>query len=224
MLRGKIDKKFPIYDALDILEKEYVKWDVPVVTLIALQSGSAFKVLLSTIISLRTKDEVTIGASGRLYTLLTKPEDVYNLSIEQVEKVIYPCGFYKRKAIQIMDICDRLVKEFNSEVPDTIDTLLTFSGVGRKTANLIVAEGHNLPALCVDVHVHRISNRFGYIKTKDPDETEFVLRDHLDQAYWKKINFLMVAFGQALCRPVSPHCSKCPLVGICKRREVGRSR
>ena len=220
----KIDTNFPIYRAIDILEKEYVRWDVPVVTLIAMQSGSAFKVLLSTIISLRTKDEVTIGASEKIYKLLTKPEDVYQVTLEQVEQAIYPCGFYKRKSIQIMDICDRLVKEFNSVIPDDIDTLLTFSGIGRKTANLVVAEGHNLPALCVDVHVHRISNRFGYIKTKNPDETEFILRDHLDRAYWKKINYLMVAFGQALCRPVSPHCSKCPLVLICKRVDVGKSR
>jgi endonuclease-3 len=220
----KIDTNFPIYRAIDILEKEYVRWDVPVVTLIAMQSGSAFKVLLSTIISLRTKDEVTIGASEKIYKLLTKPEDVYQVTLEQVEQAIYPCGFYKRKSIQIMDICDRLVKEFNSVIPDDIDTLLTFSGIGRKTANLVVAEGHNLPALCVDVHVHRISNRFGYIKTKNPDETEFILRDYLDQAYWKKINYLMVAFGQALCRPVSPHCSKCPLVSMCKRVDVGKSR
>lgn len=220
----KIDNNFHIENVLDILEIESKKWDVPVVTLIALQSGSAFKVLLSTIISLRTKDEVTIEASKRLYNLLSKPEDVYNITLEDVEKAIYPCGFYKRKAIQIMEICDRLVKNFNSKVPDDIETLLKFPGIGRKTANLVVAEGHNKPALCVDVHVHRISNRLGYIKTKDPDETEFVLRDYLDQNYWKKINYLMVAFGQAICRPVSPHCSKCPVLNYCKRINVDKSR
>ena len=193
-------------------------------TLIALQSGSAFKVLLSTIISLRTKDEVTIEASKRLYQLLKEPKDVYTVTIEDIERAIYPCGFYKRKSIQIMEICSRLVKDFNSKVPDDIDTLLDFPGIGRKTANLVVAEGHNLPALCVDVHVHRISNRFGYIITKNPDETEFLLRAHLDQSYWKKINYLMVAFGQAICRPMSPHCSKCPLVTMCKRVGVTKSR
>ena len=220
----KIDITFPIEKALNILEKEYTKWNVPVVTLIALQSGSAFKVLLSTIISLRTKDEVTIEASKRLYQLLKEPNDVYTVTIEDIERAIYPCGFYKRKSIQIMEICSRLVKDFNSKVPDDIDTLLDFPGIGRKTANLVVAEGHNLPALCVDVHVHRISNRFGYIITKNPDETEFLLRAHLDQSYWKKINYLMVAFGQAICRPMSPHCSKCPLVTMCKRVGVTKSR
>lgn len=220
----KIDITFPIEKALNILEKEYTKWNVPVVTLIALQSGSAFKVLLSTIISLRTKDEVTIEASKRLYQLLKEPKDVYTVTIEDIERAIYPCGFYKRKSIQIMEICSRLVKDFNSKVPDDIDTLLDFPGIGRKTANLVVAEGHNLPALCVDVHVHRISNRFGYIITKNPDETEFLLRAHLDQSYWKKINYLMVAFGQAICRPMSPHCSKCPLVTMCKRVGVTKSR
>ena len=221
---GRVSRQFPIKNVLDTLEKEYVKWDVPVVTLIAMQSGDPFKVLISTIISLRTKDEVTIEASKRIYKLLTKPSDVYGITIEQIEKAIYPCGFYKRKAIQIMDICDRLVKEFNSEVPDTIDTLLDFPGIGRKTANLIVAEGHNLPALCVDVHVHRICNRLGYILTKDPDDTEFTLRRSLDQDYWKKINYLMVAFGQSLCRPMSPYCSKCPLLDVCKRKDVDKHR
>lgn len=221
---GRVNRSFDIKKSLDILEGEYPKWDVPVVTLIAMQSGDPFKVLISTIISLRTKDEVTIEASKRIYKLLTKPSDVYGVTIEQIEQAIYPCGFYKRKAIQIMDICDRLVKEFNSEVPDTIDTLLDFPGIGRKTANLIVAEGHNLPALCVDVHVHRICNRLGYISTKDPDDTEFTLRRSLDQVYWKKINYLMVAFGQSLCRPMSPHCSKCPLLDVCKRKGVDKHR
>lgn len=221
---GRVNRTFPIENVLDTLEGEYQKWDVPVVTLIAMQSGDPFKVLISTIISLRTKDEVTIEASKRIYKLLTKPSDVYGVTIEQIEQAIYPCGFYKRKAIQIMDICDRLVKEFNSKVPDTIDTLLDFPGIGRKTANLIVAEGHNLPALCVDVHVHRICNRLGYISTKDPDDTEFTLRRSLDQDYWKKINYLMVAFGQSLCRPVSPHCSKCPLLDVCKRKGVDKHR
>lgn len=215
---------FPIEIVIDILEKESKKWDVPVVTLIALQERNPFKVLLSTIISLRTKDEVTIEASLRLYEILTKPEDVYNTTIEQIEKAIYPCGFYKRKAIQIMEACDRIVKEFNSKVPKDIDTLLTFKGIGRKTANLVLSEGYNIPAMCVDVHVHRISNRLGYIKTKDPDESEMVLRKHLPQKHWNRYNSLMVAFGQSLCRPISPHCSKCPVLKYCKRVNVGKSR
>lgn len=220
----KIDKKIPIYDVINIIEKEYKNWDVPVVTLVGMQTRNPFKVLISTIISLRTKDEVTIEASKRIYKILTKPEDISNITIEDIEKAIYPCGFYKRKAIQIKKICEQLVKDFNSKVPDEIDTLLNFPGIGRKTANLIVAEGHGKPAMCVDVHVHRISNRLGYLKSKNPEETEEILRKNLNQEYWNRYNFLMVAFGQSLCRPISPHCSKCPILNYCKRIDVKNHR
>lgn len=212
---------FEIDKVIEILDKESEKWDVPVVTLIALQEKDPFKVLMSTIISLRTKDEVTIEASKRLYKILTKPVDIYNLTDEQIEKAIYPTGFYKRKTIQIRKICERLVNEFESIVPNEIDTLLTFDGVGRKTANLVLSEGYGVPAMCVDVHVHRISNRLGYIKTKDPDETEFKLRKILPKQYWIRYNSLLVAFGQSICRPVSPHCSKCAVLNYCKRIGIG---
>jgi len=216
--------KFPIEKAIEILEKESKKWDVPVVTLIAMQENDPFKVLMSTIISLRTKDEVTIEASKRLYKLLTYPKDIYKLTVEQIEKAIYPSAFYKRKSVQIKTMCDIIVKDFNSIVPNVIDTLLTFPGVGRKTANLVLSEGYRIPAMCIDVHVHRISNRFGYIKTKNPDETEFKLREILPQKYWIRYNSLLVAFGQSLCRPVSPFCSKCPIVDMCKRVGVEKHR
>jgi len=206
------------------LEIESENWDVPVVTLIALQEKDPFKVLMSTIISLRTKDEVTIDASKRLYNILTKPEDIYDVSNEDLEKAIYPCGFYKRKAKQIALICDRLVKEFNSIVPSDLDTLLTFTGVGRKTANLVLAEGYQIPAMCVDVHVHRISNRFGFIKTKNPDESEMELRDKLPQEYWIRYNSLLVAFGQSICRPISPRCSECVIRDKCMRVGISKSR
>ncbi len=207
-----------------ILEREFEKWSVPVVTLIALQSKDPFKVLLSTIISLRTKDEVTIDASKRLYLLLKKANDIYKLNLEDIEKAIYPCGFYKRKAIQIYNICKILSEKYNNKVPDNLEELLEFDGVGRKTANLVLSEGFNIPAMCVDVHVHRISNRLGFIKTKNPLETEFALRKKLDTKYWNKYNTILVAFGQSICRPISPFCSKCPISNYCNKINVKSKR
>lgn len=203
-----------------ILKKEHTSWNVPVLELIALQQKDPFKVLLTTILSLRTKDEVTIGSSKRLYKLLLEPKDILEVEIPQIEEAIYPCAFYKRKAIQIKNICLRLHQEFDGIVPNNIDTLLTFPGIGRKTANLIVAEGYQTPAMCVDTHVHRISNRLGFISTKTPDETEFALRKKLPSKYWNEYNTLLVAFGQHLCRPISPHCTKCPIVELCERKGV----
>lgn len=218
------DENFQIDKVMSILTVEAKKWDVPVITLIALQEKNPFKVLISTIISLRTKDEVTIEASKRLYKILTKPEDAFNLSPSEIATAIYPTGFYRRKAIQIKNICERLVNEFNSIVPNDIETLLTFEGVGRKTANLVLTEGFNIPAMCVDTHVHRISNRFGYIETKSPDESEMVLREILPLKHWNRYNELFVAFGQSICRPISPHCSKCPVLNYCNRIDVDKSR
>ena len=213
-----------IDEIIKILKKESEKWNVPVVTLIALQEKDPFKVLLSTIISLRTKDEVTIEASKRLYEIIKKPEDAINIDLKSIEDAIYPAGFYKRKAIQIKNICEKLVVDFNSKVPCDIETLLKFEGVGRKTANLVLSEGYQIPAMCVDTHVHRISNRFGYIKTKTPEETEFKLREKLPKKYWIEYNSLLVAFGQSICRPTSPHCTKCPVLKLCERVDVKKFR
>lgn len=220
----KEEKEFAIIKVIEILKEEFKQWKVPVVTLIALQSKDPFKVLLSTIISLRTKDEVTIKASKRLFEIISKPKDIFNLNINQIEKAIYPTAFYRRKAIQIKKICEILVKDFNSIVPNKIETLLNFDGVGRKTANLVLAEGYQIFAMCVDVHVHRISNRFGFIKTKNPKETEFELREKLPKKYWIRYNTILVAFGQSICRPVSPFCSKCPVVKYCKKVDVIKHR
>lgn len=216
--------EFPIIEVFEILKEEFKNWEVPVVTLIALQEKNPFKVLMSTIISLRTKDEVTIDASKRLYEILPDVNSIYDVSVEEIEKAIYPTAFYKRKAIQIRDICIRLIEEFGGEIPRDIPTLLTFAGIGRKTANLVLSEGYQIPAMCVDVHVHRISNRFGFIETKNPDETEFVLREKLEQKYWNDYNTVLVAFGQSLCRPISPWCSKCPVKKYCGRVDVKTSR
>lgn len=215
---------FNIDKVVDILEKESKNWDVPVVTLIAIQEKDPFKVLITTIISLRTKDEVTIDASKRLYKILSKPGDIYGLDIVDIERAIYPAGFYKRKAVQIKKICERLLAEFDGKVPNDLDVLLTFEGVGRKTANLVLTEGFGLYAMCVDTHVHRISNRFGYVSTKNPEETEFALREKLPKKHWIKYNTLLVALGQSICRPISPHCTKCPVLEYCNRIGVNSYR
>lgn len=222
-IKKKVDE-FEIEKIINILENEKKNWKCPVVTLIALNSKDPFKVLISTIISLRTKDEVTIESSKRLFNVLKSPNDIFNLTQSQIEELIYPCGFYKRKAFQIKEICEIIVNKYEGIVPDKIDELLEFNGIGRKTANLVLAQGYGAPAICVDVHVHRISNRLGFIKTKNPQETEYSLMKKLDKKYWIDYNTLMVAFGQSVCKPVSPYCSKCLVLKYCKKVDVKKSR
>jgi endonuclease-3 len=200
------------------------KWDVPIVTLVAETSNDPFRVLISTVLSLRTKDETTAVASKRLFKLADNPADMIKLSEKEIIKAIYPVGFYNTKAKNIKSICRDLISKYGSKVPDEIDELLKLDGVGRKTANLVVTLGYNKPGVCVDTHVHRISNRLGYIKTKTPDETETALRKKLPKKYWIDYNSLLVSFGQHLCRPISPFCSRCPVIKFCDRVGVGKSR
>ncbi len=213
-----------IHKIVRILAKETPKWDVPIVTLVAETSNDPFMVLISTVLSLRTKDETTAVASRRLFKLADNPADMIKLSEKEIIKAIYPVGFYKTKAKNIKSICRDLISKYDSKVPDDIDELLKFKGVGRKTANLVVTLGYNKPGICVDIHVHRISNRLGYIKTKTPDETETALRKELPKKYWIDYNSLLVSFGQHLCRPISPFCSRCPVIKFCDRVGVGKSR
>ncbi len=213
-----------IHKIVKVLSSEAPRWDVPIVTLEAETSRDPFRVLVSTVLSLRTKDETTAAASRRLFKRADNPEDMLKLSEKEIIEAIYPVGFYKTKAKNIHSICTDLINNYGSQVPDDIDELLKFRGVGRKTANLVVTLGYNRPGICVDTHVHRISNRFGYIKTKTPDETEFVLRDRLPKKYWIDYNSLLVAFGQHLCRPISPMCSVCPVEKYCDRVGVKTSR
>ena len=210
--------------AIDLLCEEYRSWKTPAVTIVAQCDGSPFKVLVSCIISLRTKDEVTALASERLFEMAGTPGEMKNLSVEEVARLIYPAGFYRNKAAQIVDISQQLVDSYGGVVPDEIDELLKFKGVGRKTANLVVTLGYGKPGICVDTHVHRICNRWGYVSTKSPDETEAALRKKLPAEYWIKINDLLVAFGQNLCYPISPRCSTCCLAGMCARVGVTVSR
>jgi endonuclease III len=183
-----------------------------------------YKVLISCILSLRTKDETSYPASERLFRLAGTPEKMITLKPAKIQKAIYPVGFYRVKSKTILDLSRRLINEYKGEVPDTIDELLKFKGVGRKTANIVVTFGFNKPGIAVDTHVHRISNRLGLVKTKNPNETEQVLRRILAQKHWIPINELLVRHGQAICKPISPFCSKCPIVRYCKRICVEKSR
>ena len=196
----------------------------PSVTLVGKKFKSPFLVLVSCLLSLRTKDETTLPASERLFAKADTIEGLLKIPIPQIEKLIYPVGFYKTKARTLHGICRDLLERFDGKVPDTIDELLTLKGVGRKTANLVLTEGFGKLGVCVDTHVHRISNRLGYVKTTTPHETEFALRDKLPTKYWIDYNAMLVTWGQNVCKPISPLCSTCPVNRICERHEVGVSR
>jgi len=176
-----------------------------------------YLVLICCILSLRTNDKTTYPASLRMMALAKTPEEMSLVKLSELEKAIYPVGFYSNKARQIIELSKELVKNYNSVVPDDIDELIKFNGVGRKTANLVLAKGFNKPAICVDVHVHRIFNRLGYIKTSAPEETEFALRKKLPKKYWIDINTLLVTLGQNICKPQKPMCNNCPISKFCKK-------
>ncbi len=212
-----------IDDIIKILKKEIKKWQVPIVTEIS-RDRSPYKVLISCLLSLRTKDDVTRDASGRLFELAETPDDMLKVSRKRIEKAIYPVGFYITKAQRILEISKKLVNTYDSRVPDEIDELLKFKGVGRKTANLVVTLGYNKPGICVDTHVHRISNRLGYVQTKTPEKTEFALREKLPVKYWIIYNDLLVTYGQNICKPISPLCSKCKIEIYCDKNGVTKFR
>ncbi|MDP2688773.1 MAG: endonuclease III [Deltaproteobacteria bacterium] len=207
-----------------ILREEYRRFKTPYVTEVAARRKDPFKVLVSCILSLRTKDETTREASNRLFALASTPVDMASLPLTKIEKAIYPVGFYRNKARTIKNISKELIERHSSRVPDTIDELLTLKGVGRKTANLVVTFAYKRPGICVDTHVHRITNRWGYVCAPTPDKTELELRRVLPKRYWIPINDLLVAFGQNVCRPVSPFCSRCGLEPYCGKVGVGKRR
>lgn len=213
-----------IHKIVRTLKKIVSEWDVPAVTHVAETSHDPFRVLISTVLSLRTKDETTAAASTRLFQLADNPEDMLSLGEREIMDTIYPVGFYRNKAKNILDICADVVNKYDSVVPDNLEELLELKGVGRKTANLVLTLGYNKPGICVDTHVHRISNRLGYVNTKTPEHTETALREKLPREYWIDYNSLLVAFGQKICRPVSPICSTCPLRDYCDRVGVVKSR
>jgi endonuclease-3 len=197
---------------------------LPSVSQIARRDRDPFRILISTLLSLRTKDDVTDAASARLFALAPTARDLARLDVRRIERAIYPVGFYRTKARTVRAVARRLETEFGGEVPATIDALLDFRGVGRKTAALVVSLGYGTPAICVDTHVHRISNRLGWVRSRTPGETEQALMGLVPRARWIDVNETMVAFGQRVCTPLSPRCSACPVARSCARVGVGKHR
>jgi endonuclease III len=209
---------------LTVLRRESRGWDAPVLTLMAAEKHDPFLTLIGCILSLRTNDKTTAIAAPRLFARARTPVEMLALEPREIEELIYPVGFYRTKARGIREICRDLIERFDGRVPDEIDDLVTLKGVGRKTANLVVTESFRKPGICVDTHVHRISNRWGLVATTTADKTEVALREVLPRRYWIEYNSLLVAFGQTLCHPTSPWCSRCPIAMRCPRIAVTRSR
>ncbi len=218
MILSEFIKSWPI------LKKQVKTFKLPWLEGFVALDRDPFKVLISCILSLRTQDKTTGAASERLFNLASTPEALLRLSAKTIEKAIYPVGFYRVKARTIKDIVRELTEKNQSQVPDTLEGLLTLKGVGRKTANLVLTRGFDKYGICVDTHVHRITNRWGLVETKKPDETELVLREILPRRYWKDLNAVLVAFGQHICQPLSPFCSKCKIRTYCKRCDVRKHR
>jgi endonuclease-3 len=210
-----------IDEAIAILRHAVRRWRVPIV---GRYRHDPFETLVSCLLSLRTKDAATEAASARLFRLARTPQEMLRLSRQRIERVIYPVGFYRTKARTLLAVSRALVERHEGRVPGDIEALLELKGVGRKTANLVVTLAFRKYGICVDTHVHRISNRWGYVRTKSALETEMRLRERLPRRHWRTYNDLLVAFGQNLCHPTSPWCSRCPLEGLCGRVGVTRSR
>jgi endonuclease-3 len=203
-----------IHDVVRILKKEIRQWPLPA---IGHYVETPFTTLISCILSLRTQDKTTYAASERLFEIANTPEKMLATPVGVIQKAIYPVSFYRVKARTIHKICDQLQTRFGGEVPSGLDELLELPGVGRKTANIVVTLGFRKHGIAVDTHVHRISNRLGYVRTKTPDDTEMALRKKLPRRYWIIYNDLLVAYGQNLCKPISPFCSQCKIAMYCKR-------
>jgi endonuclease-3 len=199
--------------------------DVPAITKISQkEKNDPYLVLIGTLLSLRTKDEITEIAMEKLTKRAKTPQDLLKIPEVELQKIIYPVGFYRNKSRTLRDVSRIIINKYGGQVPDSIDELLTIKGVGRKTANLVITEGFGKPGICVDTHVHRISNRLGIVSTKNPHETEESLRKVLPGQYWIIYNTLFVTFGKRICRPISPLCSTCELSWICKKIGVDKHR
>jgi endonuclease III len=213
-----------IRSIVTILRHEVREFTVPIVTEISRKRRDAFEVLVSTLLSLRTKDEVTREAANRLLDRGRTPAEILAIPEEEIAHLIFPVGFYRTKARNLRNVCSDLIERFQGSVPDDLEQLLTLKGVGRKTANLVITLGFGKLGICVDTHVHRVSNRLGYVETKTPEQTEMALREKLPEEHWIEYNDLLVTWGQNVCRPLSPLCSKCAIrpnchqVGVTKHR------
>lgn len=213
-----------IHPVMAILQHSARQWQPALVDGMGQEERHPYKILITTILSLRTKDTLTAQVAPRLFALADNPYDMVHYPPEEIEKVIYPVGFYRNKARSILAISRQLIEDYQGRVPDDLDELLKLPGVGRKTANLVLTAGYQKPGICVDTHVHRISNRWGYVTTRSPEETEWALREKLPPEYWLDYNGLLVSLGQTICHPTSPWCSKCPVIQFCDRRGLVRSR
>jgi endonuclease-3 len=212
-----------IINTIRLIDKQVKGFGIPWVTKVS-GKNDPYKVLISCILSLRTKDKTTAEASQRLFRLADNPRKMLGLTVKRLQKLIYPVGFYRHKASFILEMSEKIIQDFGGKVPDSLEDLLKLKGVGRKTANLVLGLGYRIPAICVDTHVHRISNRLGWVKTKTPEDTEEALKKIIPKKYWIYLNTISVAFGQNICLPISPYCSRCYLRDFCKKRDVKRSR
>jgi endonuclease-3 len=217
-----MNSDFPIVATLMQLQTALVGLPQPLID--QMHAAGPFKVLIATLLSLRTRDDTTAVAAPRLFAVADTPQTMVTLSADEIAQLIYPVGFYRTKARDILAICQQLITQHAGQVPADMNQLLALPGVGRKTANLVLAIGFGIPAICVDIHVHRICNRWGYVDTTTPEETEQVLRQALPSAFWIPINGLLVTLGQQICHPTSPRCSQCPLRTVCAQRGVTRHR
>ena len=210
--------------AFRALRKAAEAWTVPIVSAMSTHGASPFEILIAALLSARTLDTVTAVIAPRLFALARTPEQMLRLSAREIEKAIHGVAFSETKSKQILEISRILTEQYGSRVPDDLDQLDELPGVGRKIANLVVTDAFDKPGICVDTHVHRITNRWGYVHTKTPDETELALREKLPRRYWHEINRLLVALGQNICRPTIPSCSICPIYQYCERVGVTRQR
>lgn len=216
---------FPFDEMMKALTEFFPEEAAPVITRISRgERSDPFIVLVGTLLSLRTKDETTEKVMDVLMPHVRTPRDLLRIPGGELEKMIYPVGFYRNKAKVLREVAATIIKSYGGRVPDTIEELLSIKGVGRKTANLVVTEGYGKPGICVDTHVHRISNRLGIVSTKNPHQTEDALRRVLPAQYWIIYNSLLVTFGKRICTPLSPKCSQCPIEDLCPRRNVTKSR
>jgi endonuclease-3 len=192
------------------------------------QAEDPFQVLIATLLSARTQDATTLAASTRLFKRARTPRTMATLTVKEIEKLIYPVSFYRNKARFVKATCQMLIRDYGGRVPTTLEEMVRLPGVGRKTANLVmILAFKSLRNICVDTHVHRISNRLGWVRTKQPDETEQALYDSTDARWWPYINLYLVTWGQNVCRPMYPRCGECVLVEYCPRvgvAKVGKAR
>ncbi len=215
---------FPIDETLAVLHETMPAFPQPLIDGMGAVSQTPFRILIATILSLRTKDTLTAVVAPRLFAVADTPAALLALAEEEIAELIYPVGFYRTKARSIREVCALLLSEHGGAVPNDLEALLALPGVGRKTANLVLTMGFGAPGICVDTHVHRICNRWGYVATKTPEETELALRAKLPAEHWIAINGLLVTLGQNICHPTSPKCSVCPVAAYCARVGVTRSR